>query len=144
MSVQRVNVSSISLNRRLTCAPDWTVQIWQFWFFGIAPKRLQLHKEWTERETHDVRTLTQAHKTENITSATNPKGIYQFRYFLPQCLHQILLLSAHACMHFYWKPKCVYQFWECTYPWLMIFNFGWMLYSAYEVSALYESVFYLK
>ncbi len=41
---------------------------------------------------------------------THQKGVYQFRYFLPQCIYQILLLSAHACMHFYWnEPKCVYQ-----------------------------------
>ena len=31
---------------------------------------------------------------------TCPKGVHQFRYFLPQCVHQILLLAAHAYMHF--------------------------------------------
>ena len=31
---------------------------------------------------------------------TCSKGIHQFRYFLPQCVHQILLLAAHAYMHF--------------------------------------------
>ena len=41
---------------------------------------------------------------------THQKGVYQFRYFLSQCVYQILLLSAHACMHFYGnEPKCVYQ-----------------------------------
>ena len=31
---------------------------------------------------------------------TCPKGVHQFRYFLPQCVHQIILLTAHAYMHF--------------------------------------------
>ncbi len=36
---------------------------------------------------------------------TCPKGVHQFRYFLPQCAHQILLLAAHTYMHF-----------DCNYP----------------------------
>ena len=41
---------------------------------------------------------------------THQKGAYQFRYFLPQCVYQILLLSAHACMNFYGnEPPCVYH-----------------------------------
>ena len=41
---------------------------------------------------------------------THQKGAYQFRYFLPQCVYQIVLLSAHACVYFYGnEPKCVYQ-----------------------------------
>ncbi len=30
---------------------------------------------------------------------TCSKGVYQFRYFLPQCIYQIPLLTAHAYMY---------------------------------------------
>ncbi len=30
---------------------------------------------------------------------TCPQGVHQFRYFLPQCVYQILMLTTHAYMH---------------------------------------------
>ncbi len=74
---------------------------------------------------------------------THPKGVYQFGYFLPRCIHQILLLSVQ-CMYAFvlemhtgmsrqqWDlvyalgqevPKLVYAFWMCKPVCLMAQNF---------------------
>ncbi len=54
------------------------------------------------------------HTANSYHWLTHPKGIYQFRYFLPQCVYQILLLPAHACIHF-----CVHAWADNNRIWYM-------------------------